>query len=262
MPKDKRLRWAVGIALLEWVVVGVLVLAGVEGTLPLVVGVLGLGGVLQFTLLFARWRHQRGPLGQAQAAFMAGDYAAALSMLEQLTAQQTQARTLLGNTYRQLGRLEESAAILHDILQNQPNDPYPRYGLGRTLLVQGNYAEAAEHIRAALNNGGHKPISAELAQAYTFMGDTDRALRTAQRSSRLLQLEPHRALWVNYVLHQFDPNDQRARPTMQRNASGLVYWESEAARFAETPYGVRLKEEIIQMRALLRGAEVDHAMVD
>ncbi|MFP4321525.1 MAG: tetratricopeptide repeat protein [Anaerolineales bacterium] len=239
--KDKRVRAALALAVLEWLVVGGLVVR-FGGDQLLAAGiVLVVATWLQMGILFGG-RGTRGPLRQAQAAFRQGNYAQAAQLLEG-TADNVPGQTLLGNTYRQQNRLAESEATLRAAVQRAPQDAFPLYGLGRTLLAQGNYAEAAEYINRALDHGGRQAIRCELALAHYLNNTPDAALVAAQKTSRALGLEPYRILMVNYLLYRL-ADDARAPVIIARTQTGLGYWRAEAERFANTPYGGGLVSEI------------------
>ncbi len=238
--KDKRIRLALGLVVLEWVIIGGLIARYGEDNLGLAGVVLVLATWLQLGVLF---RRARGPRHDAQAAYLRGDFAAVVEQLEALDAPDVPAQTLLGNTYRLQGRLAESERTLRAALVVAPDDPFPLYGLGRTLLAGGQYADAAEVIAQALAQRGRKAIRCELALAAYLAGDHAGALEAAQRASRVLNLEPYRSLMVNYLLHTLT-DDARAPALIQHHIAGLDYWRAEAERFASTPYGQDLRTEI------------------
>jgi tetratricopeptide (TPR) repeat protein len=254
MLRDKRVQFAVFMGIAEWVIVGGLFLL-MDDVNPFLIGaVLGISTWLQIAALFFPRRRNRA-FTEAQQAFMAGDYERAALKLETLLASPDgvdieQTQTLLGNTYRQLGRLVESEAVLWSALESHPKSAFALYGLGRTLLAQGRFAEAAEHIRSALANDGRKTTRADLALAYYLAGETGKAGEEAASAARQLGLEPYRVLMVNYILWK-TREDHLAPAMMARTREGLRYWQAEADRFADTDYGKRLQVEIEAMEALL-----------
>ena len=247
MPQDKRLRFAIGVGLLEWLIIGALIVMGAKDSLPMVIGVMVIASLLQSIALFGRAK-DNSPFGQAQRLFVAGRYADVVYQLA--NAKDVRSLTLAGNAYRQLVELDLSEQVLQAAVAQAPDDHFPLYGLGRTLLSQGNYAEAISYLEKSLDRGGRKATRIELALTYYLMGDVDAALKAAKQSSRLLQLEPYRALMVNYLLYQL-AQDQAAPAMMQRASEGLAYWTNEATRFAETTYGKQLQIEVEQIKALL-----------
>jgi tetratricopeptide (TPR) repeat protein len=254
MLQDKRVRFVVVAGIAEWLIVGAMFLL-MDDVNPYPVGaVLGITTWLQIVVLFFP-RHRQRVFAEAQQAFMAGEYEKAAAKLETLLASpdgvdMEQTQTLLGNSYRQLGRLVESEAVLWSALESYPKSAFTLYGLGRTMLAQGRFAEAAEHIRTALDQGGRKAMRTELALAYYLAGEADQAAEEAARTARQLGLEPYRVLMVNYILWK-TREDSRAPVMMERTREGLRYWQAEADRFADTDYGKRLHLEIEAMEAML-----------
>lgn len=267
--RDKRLQVAIGITVLMTMAI-IALSSGQESddVLPMVVGLVMMMGIAQIAILFWGNRHQKTPLGMARHEFLKGNYEMAAQLLEenvQRMREQDQmpdhnVLTLLGNTYRQLNRLDDSEMYLRESVSLNPTDKLGLYGLGRTLLTKGHYQEAAEYIDAALKNGGRKVIRVELALAYYYAGvDRDTLLKTLQGAARLLNLENYRALLVNYLLyhelHEQPQMNERELSTAHRMinkmASGIAYWEKQAAQYAATDYGRRLKQDVATLNTLL-----------
>ena len=253
MLRDKRVRLALLAGILGWIIMGVLVIVTDGLTLPVWV-VFILTSWIQIGALFYR-RRPSGPLANAQELFMAGDFEAVIKTLEPLlddeAADLVGVKTLLGNTYRQLGRLKDSELILRKALASSSlksgtQAAFPLYGLGRTLLANGDFPGAVRAISEALDSGGRKVIRADLALAHYLSGDESAAVETAKSVAGMLQIETYRALMVNYLLHLL-ADDARASDMMRRSRDGLEFWKSEARRFADTDYGQRLAEEIESM---------------
>jgi len=251
MLADKRVRLALLAGVIGWIIMGVLVIATDGLTAPMWI-VFVLTSWLQIGALFYR-RRPTGPLADAQSLFMQGKFDEAAALLETMPreSESVQAKTLLGNTYRQLGRLKESETVLRKALMTSGTDnAFPLYGLGRTLLAGGDFPGAAQTIREALESGGRKVISADLALAYYLSGDESAAAAEAKSVAGMLQIEAYRVLMVNYLLHTV-AEDPRALDVMRRSSEGLEFWKSEARRFADTDYGNRLAQEIETMERLL-----------
>lgn len=184
------------------------------------------------------------PYAQAQQAYIAGRVAEARDTLVQhIEALRQRGRqpnadtlTLLGNAYRQLGQLAESERMLRQAVTLQPSYYFALYGLGRTLLVEGAYAEAVPYLEQAHQRQPAAVIALDLLLAYHFSGadaaaqqlllgqpvpdEPQRALLRALLAQRLLgQPAPDAALW----------------------AAGWAFWEAEAQQFAATPYGAGLR---------------------
>lgn len=247
--RDRRVQIALGISLLEGLVVLGAATLGSADQFPAVLIFVAAASIMQFYALFSR---SRSPLAQAQQFFREGRFEEAAAELQARLQESSdvQALTLLGNTYRQMGRLAESESALRQAVQQQPDDPFPLYGLGRTLLAQGQFAEAANWIQKALDSGGRKVLRAELALTQYLNEDMEKAGQTALQAARLLQLEAYRVLMVNYILHR-TRSDSKAVSMMARVAHALPYWHTEAERFAATPYGMILKREMSLLESLL-----------
>ena len=251
MLRDSRIRLALLAGVVGWIVMGVLVVVTDGLTAPVWIAFIATSWI-QIGALFYR-RRPSGPLAEAQQMFMQGQFEEAAALLESGADESVQARTLLGNTYRQLGRLKESEVVLRKALTALSSDSgadFPLYGLGRTLLAGGDFPGAAQTIREALDSGGRKVIRADLALALHLSGDERGAVDAAKSVAGMLQIEAHRALMINYLLHRLD-DDPRGLDVMRRSRDGLAFWKSEARRFADTDYGVCLGKEIEQMERLL-----------
>lgn len=216
---------------------------------PALIGAFGLLFAAQFIFMWAN-RHLVTPFTQAQRAYLAEDFETARRILESLEnagKASVRALTLLGNTYRQLGLLGESQDALTKALNLDPSDPFPRYGFGRTLLVKGLYAEAAEAISRALADGAPPVVNTDLAEALYRQGREEEA-RPILESNRDTVQEPHRLLLVDYLLYRMGTAE---RPAAERVQAGLPFWQDNVRRFRETPYGHALAEDVRQMQALI-----------
>jgi predicted Zn-dependent protease len=189
--------------------------------------------------------------GQAQRAFISGDFATAQRLLDDHLQQHpddVHALTLLGNSYRQLGRLPESRAILSRALNIAPEHYFPLYGFGRTLLAEGEYTEAAAQIERALAAGAPSVVQFDFAEALYHAGERQRA-GEALREVRAKLRESYRQLMAQHLLHQLGLDVQPA-PALIRD--GLPYWEASAERFQQTPYGLLLGEIVTMLRTYLK----------
>lgn len=217
-------------------------------------GLVALTLVLQGIALYGN-RHLVTPYTQAQRAFRDGEFAQARTILEQHIAEQSRAGktinadvyVLLGNALRNLAELDESERVLRRVVEQQPDYGFALYGLGRTLLVKGEYAEAAKTIKKSLLFGAPKAVSFEMGYATLESGDTE-AGREILHEAVAHADEPYRKLMAYHLL---DGLDRLVEPAPRSMASGLAYWEREAAVFASTPYGVRVAEHVQAMRAAL-----------
>lgn len=216
----------------------------------------GIVGVLVVAQLIVMWGN-RGMITsftQAQRHYLDGDFAAARDALENATdikPNDYKARTLLGNIYRQLGDLDKSEEFLTQALQIAPNHHFVLYGFGRTLLVKGQYAEAVKAIAQAVNGGAPDIVRVDFAEARYRMGAPHEAVVEALRSAQpvakqaILTGDVHQALMVQYLLYRVGEGQAPEGKLLQ---DGLVYWEATAARFAHTPYGAALAEDVRIMR--------------
>lgn len=216
--------------------------------LPALIGAGGFILITQITVLWAN-RGMVTPFTQAQRHYLAGEFEAARTLLEDLrTAGKADARTLtlLGNTYRQLGNLRDSRAVLYEALNKAPNHHYPMYGFGRTLLSEGNYIEAAEYFERSLAAGAPVPVRIDFAEALYRAGDRQGALAALQSDEAALRSqEPYRQLMAQYLLYRLGAVET-LDPELIR--LGLPYWQAAAERFAHSRYGTELTQDIQHMR--------------
>lgn len=239
-----------GIAL--FVIVLVAALAGdAQLRLPALIGAFLLVLVMQAAVMYGS-RNLVRPLTQAQRAYLIGDFEHVLRLLEPLREAgeaDMRALTLLGNTYRQLGRLDQSVAVLREALEREPNHHFPLYGYGRTLLAQGDYVRAAELFVRALDRGAAPVVQLDLAEAlYRLdrMAETRAALQGEHMAD---EREPHRVLMAAYLRSMVDDG---AFPDAALITAGLPYWQAMQARFAATPYGAALRQDIERWEAALQ----------
>jgi tetratricopeptide (TPR) repeat protein len=214
---------------------------------PALIGFFGLVVVAQIIFMWSN-RGMVTAYTQAQRAYLAEDFETARRLLEPQAAEakaDVKALTLLGNTYRQLGLLDKSEQVLTKALALRPEDHFPLYGFGRTLLVQGHYAEAAEALQHAVEAGAPPIAQVDLGEALYRAGEPTRAL-TALRAASQLQQEPHRALLVGYLLNRLG-----AAVDVPLLADALDYWREQAERYRSTPYGAALAEDVQHMRILI-----------
>ncbi len=217
--------------------------------LPGVIGFAGLLIVIQLIIMWAN-RGMVTPYTRAQRRYLDGDLTGAAALLEPLREDKTAfARdlTLLGNTYRQLGRLDESEQVLLEALDKAPQDYFPIYGFGRTLLSEGRYAEAADAISRALTLGAPQTVRADLGEALYRSGE----VQSAREALQAVQADgdPARVLIVSYLLHRLDA---APAPSSSVVVAGLPYWQATAARFEQTDYGKTLAEDVRWMQTQLK----------
>jgi tetratricopeptide (TPR) repeat protein len=217
---------------------------------PATIGAMGLVIVAQVIFMWAN-RGMVTPFTRAQRHYLNGEFAAARDLLQALREDgkaDVRALTLLGNTYRQLGQLEDSEAVLSEAVDIRPNHYFPLYGFGRTLLVQGRYSAAVETIQRALDNGAEAIVYFDAAEAHYRQGEAEPARALLQQAQPHVQHEPHRALMTAYLLYRLDAGE---RPAAALIREGLAYWQNQAALFAHTPYGQAVAEDISGLQALI-----------
>lgn len=214
---------------------------------PAMIGALGLIFAAQAVFMWAN-RHMVTPFTQAQRAYLRGDFAGARRILEDLhNAEQAdmKALTLLGNTYRQLGMIDHSEAILYEAINKHPDHYFPLYGFGRTLMVKGQYAVAAEAIEQALACGAPSPVQIDAAEAHYRQGDHAAAYTILQAAGQ--QSEPQRELMRVYLLYLMDAAQP---PDTHLIATGFDYWQAQAHLFAQMPYGQALAADVNRLQSL------------
>lgn len=226
--------------------VGVIGVAGFgppEMRLPALIGVGGLVLILQIIVLWAN-RDLVTPFTAAQRMYLAGDFEGACSILEaERKTGDVRSLTLLGNTYRQLARLDESEAVLHEALANAPDHHFPLYGLGRTLMAKAQYAEAAQYIAKAVEVGAPDVVKVDLGEALYRAGQPDEARRVLATVEPNHE-EPSRELMIAYLLYRLNAGSPPSRSLVDL---GITYWKSLAERFAHTPYGQVVAEDVAAM---------------
>lgn len=213
---------------------------------PAMIGFIGLLFGIQIIFMWAN-RTMVTPYTLAQRRYLAEDFDGALAILEKAVAEDkadANVLTLLCNTYRQLGRLDESEEVVKKAIAIRPNDHFPRYGFGRTLLIKGQYAEAAGEIQRALEAGAPPIVQIDLGEARYRQGDFA-AARTALEA--VDTDEPQRAALRNYLLHRMGGS----APDVEVLREGLPYWQEVARRFAQTPYGFAVSEDVEVMETML-----------
>jgi tetratricopeptide (TPR) repeat protein len=224
--------------------------APLEGRGLAIGGVMALVITAQGIFMWAN-RSMVTPFTRAQRFYLKGDFEAARAILEDLRSQNeadANALTLLGNTYRQMGQLSESAAILYEAVDKHPDLYFPIYGFGRTLLSEGDYARAIEMIARALELGAPPVVRFDLGEAYYRSGEAQSASDVLQTVLPLLREDPPRRLMATFLLHQLGA---APAPTAALVREGLPYWEANALRFQQTPYGRGLAEDVDILKTLI-----------
>ncbi len=214
---------------------------------PALAGLVGAAIVTQVVILWGN-RGLVTAYTRAQRHFIEGRYAEAKAMLEPLRdagKANVSVLTLLGNTYRQLGMLDESEITLRAALDKESLHPFPLYGFGRTLLSKGNYHEAAIVLEKAYR-AGTMVAQFDLGELHYRSGQLQQAQAYLQAIRPSLQ-EPYRALMADYLLYRTGVGEI---PALQLIDEGLPYWQENAKRFHATPYGAALAQDIEAIQTL------------
>jgi tetratricopeptide (TPR) repeat protein len=215
---------------------------------PALIGFVGLIFVSQIIFMWGN-RHMVTPFTQAQRRYLAEDFEGARIILEKLDEDgkaSASALTLLANTYRQLGLLSKSEEIVKKALALQPFDHFPLYSFGRTLLVEGKYAEAVNVLRQSLEAGAPPIVQIDLGEALYHAGEEGEARMVLGQASELNQ-ESFRVLMTQYLLYRMGSG---LKPSPDTLREGLPYWQSTVNRFQHTPYGQALAQDVANMQTL------------
>jgi len=217
---------------------------------------IALVGVLIVAQVIVMWgnRHMVTPVTQAQRHMLAGEFEAARAvLLAYLAERQSQGRApaaralvLLGNVQRQLGLLDESERLLREALGRHPDSHLAAYGLGRTLLCQGQYQEAESFIKKSLALGAPPVVQFELGHALIRQGRDAEAIPLLQAAQTAP--EAHRRLLATYWLYRLGDGNA---PSAELVREGSTFWHAEIQRCAHTPYGRALQEDIHGIQTLV-----------
>lgn len=219
--------------------------------IPARVSAFGLLLTLQLVILWGN-RRLLSPYHEAQQHFMNEDYSSARAVLEQIPLDEkvsVDALVLLGNTYRHLGQFDESIAVVSRALEHQPDYHFALYGMGKALLITGQYEDASNFITKALSQGAPDVVQFDLGHAYYLLGDYRRANHHFTNILSLVGDEPPQLLLVQYYLHKMQGDKQPSRRLIQNN---LEYWQHEATKYQSTLYGVALQSDIDTLTMLLK----------
>ena len=177
---------------------------------------------------------------RAQRHFLRGEFDHAQRILTDHLIKHpkdVQAMTLLGNTYRQLGDLDHSHAILLEAINIQPMNHFPLYGFGRTLLVAGQYEQALPIFQKSLKAGGHDIIYLDIGECAYHLGDTTTAREALTTGLDRASADDNR-VWMAQAL--LNTMDNIALPSL--SDASQAYWTAQAHLFAHTPYGEALNK--------------------
>lgn len=216
-----------------------------------IVGAAGALVAAQFVVLWGN-RHLLNDFAHAQKLYLAGDYAAARDLLLRMQAaggarwrsNQVREWMLLGHVLRNLGDLEGSETYFRQALQAEPASHFPLYGLGRTLICKGQYAEAAEHLQAALDAGAPLIARFDLGYALYRAADYESA---GQVLGQAVADDLHRELMRQFLLFRLGKAEA---PGADQVRVGLPLWQKEMEQVGRTPYTEVLVEDLVALEAL------------
>lgn len=219
--------------------------------IPARAGAFGLLLTIQLVILWGN-RRMLSPYHEAQQHFMDGDYKSARDILEQIPLEDkvsVDALILLGNTYRHLGLFEDSEAVINQALELKPDYHFVLYAMGKLALVTGKYEFASNFITKALFHGAPDVVQFDLGHAYYLLGDYQRATHHFTNILSLIQDEPSQLMLVEYYLYQMQSSE---KPTLRIIQNNLDYWQDEATKYANTPYGLSLQQNVDHLATRLK----------
>lgn len=120
--------------------------------------------------------------------YFARDFDQAVATLSPLLkAEPDDARllTVYGDSLLQLQRLDEALPMLQRAVARAPADPMPSLMLGRAYVQQGDFAKAIPLIEPHLAGDTDGSLHAQLARAYTGIGQRDKTAALLQRSQEI-----------------------------------------------------------------------------
>lgn len=215
---------------------------------PALIGFVGLALAIQGIFMWGN-RNMVTPYTQAQRLFVAGEFEEVVTVLKQYIEDDPNALidafVLLGNTYRNLGQLHESEAILRVALARRKDYHFALYGVAKIRLVKGDYDEAIKHLETALANGAPDIIRFDLAHAMLRSGQETEAIEIFRDLATAE--DAHRALFSQYVLYV----DGGEKPKETLIEAGLPFWQAEVRRFGDTPYAEALAHDVRVLEQLL-----------
>lgn len=236
---ERPARLALKLGLLALVPLLLLWLAGPESLRrPALAGLCGLGLGLQMVFLWA-WRGMLSDWTRAQRLYLDGDFEAACDLLQTRRAAgraDMRSLTLLGNALRMRAMLEQSETVLREARAEAPRHAFPMTGLGRTLLAQGRYAEAADAFEDAIKKGAPEVVALDLGEALYFSGEVGAAVAQLQTGLDATR-DPGRRLIATLLLQRADA---AAGPDEALVREGRPWLEAQAGRYASTDYGREL----------------------
>ncbi len=247
---ERPLRWTILSSFVLLVILALVILFGpYELRLFACIGAFGLIAISQIAVMLA-YRDMVSPLVKAQRYYLANDFESAKTTLEALRQQDkadVRALTVLGNTYRQLGDLEASKAVLYEALNKSPEHQFPLYGIGRTLLSEGDYHGAVNAFQRALAAGAPELTRLDLAEVFYRLKLFEEARAALEIiDPRALDGDPARLLMFQYLNEQVIGSKVESPLPLE----GLPFWEALVKRFSTTPYGQDLAVDVTRMQGV------------
>ena len=130
------------------------------------------------------------------AYYSARDYEHAVTTLSPLVksgAADPRLLTVYGDSLLQLQRVDEAVPMLQRATEGSPGDPVPRLALARAYLQKGDFAAAIPMIDPHLAGDQDGSLHAQLARAYTGIGQRDRAEALLKRSQEIQRAAQERS---------------------------------------------------------------------
>jgi len=222
--------------------------------LPARIGAFGLLLTIQLLVLWGN-RRVLSPYHQAQQHFIHGDYLAArdiLEMMPQSSPASVDALVLLGNTYRHLGQFEKSRAALEHALGLKPNYHFALYGMGKLNLTTGDYEAAVRFITKALLSGSPDGVQFDLGQAFYLLDDAEKSNHYFNNINSIIADEPAQAMLMAYYRFVMGTGERPSHRSIQEH---IHYWQQEAVKYRQTPYGAALQKDVDALSACLKDAQ-------
>lgn len=185
---------------------------------------------------------------QAQNHYLAGEYEQTRDTLLTLFENEeptAKSLTLLGNTYRQLGDLEQSEHTLKQAMELLPDYHLSFYAMARTMMFAGRYAEAAHYFEQALINAAPDFVQIDFAEAlFRRQAPEQDVITKLNECLPLARAEAHQELIVTYMLWRLT---DESPPSERLIELGLPYWQTIAQDYSRLPYGQAVSDDIAHL---------------
>lgn len=205
---------------------------------------------LQVVFMWAN-RDMKTTFAVAQNHYLVGEYQETKEALLKLFEQEeptAKSLTLLGNTYRQLGDLEQSETILKDAMALLPDYHLSLYAMARTMMFAGRYHDAVTHYEHALAVAAPDFVQIDLAEAmFRAQLSPETTINKLNDCLPLARAEAHRELIVTYMLWRLT---DESPPDPRIIKEGLPYWQTIAQDYPHLPYGQDVANDIAYLDKL------------